>query len=158
MRNCEKKGPVVRLNLRTLSVIMLAFLVVQSSELNPCYAKNVRPALSQADIDRADAAFISGLKAYQNGSFSVAVEQFQNAFAVTQSRVLLYNIARCYEKLGNRNAASEWYRAYLKTEPVDTTTVEARLNTLVPKSSPNPASEQSFIRKPEQKSNGFQEA
>ncbi len=129
---------------------MLAAVAVCSVESKPCFAKDARAILAPADIDRADAAFISGLKAYQGGSFALAVEQFQKALAITQSRVLLYNIARCYEKLGNRSAASDWYRAYLKTDPVDTTTVEARLNSLVPKGETDAVAGQTVIRKPEQ--------
>ncbi|MBM4319037.1 MAG: hypothetical protein FJ125_03540, partial [Deltaproteobacteria bacterium] len=47
----------------------------------------------------------SGLQLYQAGSYAAALAEFQAAYQLVPEVNLLYNIARCFEKLGRKERA-----------------------------------------------------
>ena len=54
-----------------------------------------------------------GSRLYAAGDYRRAVELFLQAYAIDQDPNLLFNIASCYEGLGDTDAAIEKYRAFL---------------------------------------------
>jgi tetratricopeptide (TPR) repeat protein len=89
-------------------------------------------ASGQAQLDAAERAFFRGLAEYRRGVYGAAIIEFQRALSTTGNRALTYNIARCHEALGQEDTAADWYRAYLATEPADTTAVVGRLRNVDP--------------------------
>ena len=60
-----------------------------------------------------------GSALYADGDYRRAVELFLQAYAVGSDPNLLFNIAACYEGLGDRDAAIEKYRAFLADPSAD---------------------------------------
>jgi len=61
-----------------------------------------------------------GASLYAARDYRRAIEKFIQAYAVDSDPNLLFNIARCYEELGEVDAAIEKYEAFLKTPGADT--------------------------------------
>ncbi len=96
-------------------------------------------ALDQETLDKAETLFFDALGHYRQGRFEQAAIDFQKAFVLTNHRDLLFNIARSREKLGDKEGAIEWYRAYLATKPADETAVIHRIRELGGEPTPAPA-------------------
>jgi tetratricopeptide repeat protein len=60
-----------------------------------------------------------GSRLYAAGDYRRAVELFLQAYAVDQDPNLLFNIASCYEALGDTEAALEKYHAFLDAPKAD---------------------------------------
>jgi hypothetical protein len=60
-----------------------------------------------------------GMNLYRARDYRHAIEKFLHAQALDQDPNLLYNIARCYEMLGERGAAIEKYEAFLAKPDAD---------------------------------------
>jgi tetratricopeptide (TPR) repeat protein len=60
-----------------------------------------------------------GSSLYAAGDFRHAAERFLQAYAIDQDPNLLFNIASCYEGLGDIDAALEKYRAFLSAPAAD---------------------------------------
>jgi tetratricopeptide (TPR) repeat protein len=61
-----------------------------------------------------------GAALYAARDYRRAIEKFIQAYAVDADPNLLFNIARCYEELGELDAAIEKYETFLKTPGADT--------------------------------------
>ncbi len=60
-----------------------------------------------------------GAALYGARDYRRAIEKFIQAYAIDSDPNLLFNIARCYEELGEIEAAIEKYQAFLKTPGAD---------------------------------------
>lgn len=60
-----------------------------------------------------------GAALYASRDYRRAVERFLRAYAIDPDPNLLFNIARCYEKLGDREAAIEKYEEFLSLPGAD---------------------------------------
>jgi tetratricopeptide (TPR) repeat protein len=89
------------------------------------------PAVAQAADNRANTSAPSnqtgvaqlneeGAALYAARDYRRAIEKFIQAYAVDTDPNLLFNIARCYEELGEIDAAIEKYETFLKTPGADT--------------------------------------
>ncbi len=119
MRRRRWRGTDVQ---RTI-IILISALVTYAG---PAFAE---PS-DQATLDAAEAHFFQGVQKYRTGQFEGAAIAFQKAYTLTENRSLLYNIARTHEKVGDKDAAIAWYRAYLGTKPADETGVVHRVKLL----------------------------
>lgn len=61
-----------------------------------------------------------GASLYAARDYRRAIEKFIQAYAIDNDPNLLFNIARCYEELGEVDAAIEKYETFLKTPGADT--------------------------------------
>ena len=106
----------------SLSIAALAQLAVEPEA----------PAQSAADVKRAQSLFTESEKRYREGRFQDAVDLLNEAYRLDPSPVLLYNIARAYESLGDSGHAIDAYRKYLESDPkaADRGAIEQRLATL----------------------------
>ncbi len=68
-----------------------------------------RPA-SSADRLRAREAYNLAVQAFARNDYRQALAQFQLAARLVPSPIIIYNVARCYEKLGRDCAAASAYR------------------------------------------------
>jgi hypothetical protein len=62
----------------------------------------------------------TGARAYAERNYRTAIEKFVEAYAIDHDPNLLFNIARCYEKLGDLDAAIEKYQAFVAAPGADT--------------------------------------
>ncbi len=112
-----------------LKFLMVALFLL----LSPCmiYAQESAPNLNALDnkdidqktMDQAEALFFKALKAFQSKQYDQAAIAFQDAYLLIPNPDLIYNIAKCRESMGDLKGAAQWYKAYLKTTPVDETAV-----------------------------------
>jgi len=92
------------------------------------------PAASTSDPsrDRALDLFEQSMRSYREGRFQEAVDKLIEARKLKSEPVLLYNLARAYEALGQSKEAADAYAQYLSEEPnaPDRKAIEGRITTL----------------------------
>jgi tetratricopeptide (TPR) repeat protein len=98
-----------------------------------------RPAHGQAQPAPAPTAtaeakqhFKAGSDAYRRADYATAIREFEAAYLAKPSGLLRYNVAQCYEKLGDIPSALRNYHLYLRETPNadDRATVEAAIANL----------------------------
>ncbi|HET9620076.1 MAG TPA: hypothetical protein VFP84_01830, partial [Kofleriaceae bacterium] len=74
--------------------------------------------LARAD-DRADARahYQTAAKMYQTGDYRGAIREFSAAQQLVPADLNNYNLALCYDKLGDAEPAIQYYRAFLDKQP-----------------------------------------
>ncbi|HEY6173305.1 MAG TPA: hypothetical protein VIX73_02635, partial [Kofleriaceae bacterium] len=75
-------------------------------------------ARAHAD-DRADARahYQQGVKFYGSGDYQGAIREFSAAQQLLPADLNNYNLALCYDKLGDAEPAIQYYRAFLDKQP-----------------------------------------
>ncbi len=68
-----------------------------------------------SDAARAVQLNDTGSELYAAGNYAAALDAFQRAYALIPEPNLLFNIAGCHERLGQRTQAIEYYRWFLGT-------------------------------------------
>jgi tetratricopeptide (TPR) repeat protein len=103
-----------------LSLSMLASLAVAAGP-GAAYAADPRSSAA-APANQTGVAQLNeeGAALYAARDYRHAIEKFIQAYAVDTDPNLLFNIARCYEELGEVDAAIEKYETFLKTPGADT--------------------------------------
>jgi tetratricopeptide (TPR) repeat protein len=81
---------------------------------------------------RAAELFKKSVETYRSGDFKQTIDLLNEAYALEPQPVLLYNLARAQEGIGNNDAAIETYEKFLAQEPnaKDRGAIEQRLATL----------------------------
>ena len=105
-------------NAARMSVIALCLLFASPAEVE---AK---------DVDLAKQYFRLGQKLYQRADYAGALKHFLASYENSQHPDLLYNIARCYEALGNPKEAVAYYRRYLSEGKQDSAIIRLRIDNL----------------------------
>ena len=77
------------------------------------------PALADeaSDARKAKDLFAAGQKLYKADKYAEAIVKFEAAYTVTPHPVIYFNIARCYEQLGDAPKAIKAYKDYLRLMP-----------------------------------------
>lgn len=75
---------------------------------SPCAAQD-----SSERIERARAAFESGMRAFDQGDMVGARQGFEQAYALTESPTIRFNLGLVEERVGHFELAAGHYRAYL---------------------------------------------
>jgi len=81
------------------------------------------PEVARADDPAAEAAkkaklhYQRGSEAYSVGRYAEAIKELEEAYRLSGESVLLYNIAKSYEKLGEYEEAVRHYRDYVDLTP-----------------------------------------
>lgn len=78
---------------------------------DPAPAAPTEPALSAQE--QAAQFFNEGREAFRDKKFRLAADKFRAAFNLDPAPILLYNLARAAEEMGDPEAAIEHYRAYI---------------------------------------------
>lgn len=89
-------------------------------------------AQDESAEDRAFRLFQESVEQYRQGRFEVAAELLEEAYELDADPVLIYNLARAYEGMGDFARSVEAYEQYLRQVPEapDRGAIEARLQTL----------------------------
>ena len=100
----------------------------------PASSTQAGPAAAPSPAAHAHAAdlFKKSVDTYRSGDFKQTIDLLNEAYALEPQSVLLYNLARAYEGIGNNDAAIETYEKFLAREPnaKDRGAIEQRLTTL----------------------------
>ena len=72
----------------------------------------------EPDIGRRRQINEDGVLLFSKGNYSQALENFDYALTLNaQDPILLYNMAQCYDRLGNAKLAEQYYSSCLQREP-----------------------------------------
>lgn len=87
------------------------------------------PAVAETAKERAAAIYQEGVAAFRAGDFPKALELFDKAYKLDPSPILIYNLARTHEEMGNAAQAVEHFELYLAREPdsPDRADIETRI-------------------------------
>lgn len=89
--------------------IMAAALVAASGVASNAFAESTK--------DRARSHYLKGKSLYDRADYKGAIAEFAAADGLAPSALLEFNIALCYEKLGDPKEAVRRYRVYLDRDP-----------------------------------------
>jgi tetratricopeptide (TPR) repeat protein len=110
--------------MKTSSPYRSSFALLASAALTlaPSAARAVdnRPSPAPANTSSVAQLNEEGAALYAARDYRRAIEKFIQAYAIDSDPNLLFNIARCYEELGETDAAIEKYETFLKTPGADT--------------------------------------
>lgn len=70
-----------------------------------------------AEKDRFKGYFTQGEQLYSQGEYGAAIWNFRRADRQLATPEVIYDLAKCYEKLGDTAFATYYYRLYLKRSP-----------------------------------------
>lgn len=96
-----------------LALVFGAWLLV----LGPSSSREAFAADSTSDEARAVQLFEESSKAYEAGRFAEAIDLLKKAWALKKEPVLLYNLGRAYEGVGNLEEAAKAYSDFLEASP-----------------------------------------
>jgi hypothetical protein len=88
------------------------------------------PAYGQSDQALAKKYFQLGKELYERAVYEGALEQFQQSYRYSKKPALLYNIARCYEAMGELDKAIAKYQEFVATKPPNAPIIQARIKNL----------------------------
>ncbi|CAN5872032.1 hypothetical protein BH11MYX4_BH11MYX4_67910 [soil metagenome] len=117
-------------------VVLLLATALAASVLPARFAlaqgKTSAATAAQAPQARAAELFNTSAEAYRRGDFQRAVTLLLEARSLDPQPVLLYNLGRAYEGLGNIDAAIDAFTRYLDEDPraADRGAIEQRIGTL----------------------------
>lgn len=74
-------------------------------------------APASPEADRFKALFHAGEKLFAQGEYGLAISQFRQADQLRVTPEVSYDLAKCYEKLGDAAYATYYYRQYLQRAP-----------------------------------------
>jgi len=103
--------------MKSLPVLLVALGVLLPSAARGAEAGGAADAAATTRIAELNE---SGARAYAERNYRTAIEKFVEAYAIDHDPNLLFNIARCYEKLGDLDAAIEKYQAFVAAPGADT--------------------------------------
>jgi hypothetical protein len=76
-------------------------------------AAPAQPAVSPADVARAEQLYDEGVAATDRGDFAGAITSFQASYALNPLADVLYNVGMCHKALGELPAALNAFRDYV---------------------------------------------
>jgi hypothetical protein len=94
-----------------LSLCLLVSRLARADEATPADPGVGAPAVAKLTNE--------GMTLFRAADYRHALERFLQAATIDQDSNLLFNIARCYEMLGDRDAAIEKYEAFLAKPDAD---------------------------------------
>lgn len=103
--------------------IVAALLLAAAVAALPARAKE------GGDPARAKDLFVEAQELYNAGEYAKALIDFNASYDAYPLYEVLYNVALCYEKLGQKEKAIEYYQRYLESEkdPAEREKVEGRI-------------------------------
>lgn len=109
------------ISVRPLAAAILSVLAAVAIRAAPASAEESgetdEPTPSQ--IAQAEEEFELGLVAYKEDKYAQALVHFLDSYDLNPLEELHYNIAYCYEQIGQDKKAVEYYRRYLESVPED---------------------------------------
>lgn len=104
---------------RTLLALLLALPLALAASGVGGLARAEEPN-RDARVAAARALFLEGEAAYTEGRFNVAATKLLEAYELTQSPALAFNLARTYERMSEYDLALRYFAIYLRRgEPTD---------------------------------------
>jgi len=103
------------------AIVLVTALVVLGGGRTARAGEPVAPEAAKAAREHHKA----GVTHYDLAEYAAALEEFKGAYRAVQDPSLLFNIAQCHRKLGQRADALSFYRSYLRRAPEGANRAEA---------------------------------
>ncbi len=94
--------------------MLSALLLIAAAQTSPVWMPGAE------EKDRFKAYFTQGEKLYSQGEYGLAIHAFKLADRQLATPEVIYDLAKCHEKLGDVAFATYYYRLYLKRSPAAT--------------------------------------
>src|SRR5688500_13952803 len=104
-----KEGPPMR----PAHMLRFVLVVVALAVVPAPWSAGVPTAAADARSE-ARTHYQAGVKAYNEGDYKTAIREFSQAQSLAPADLNNYNLALCYDKLGDAEPAVQYYRAYLE--------------------------------------------
>ncbi len=101
-------------------------------------AGTARAQSEDPDEEIARKHFKSGSVFYLANDYGKALAEFETAARAHPAPALDFNIARCHDRLEHADQAIAYYRKYLASSPPDAAEIQARIEKLQPRATPEP--------------------
>lgn len=114
----------------------------QSESVKTATTSSTAAAPAADSTEKAIALFKAAKKDYRSGKFLEALENFKKAYELKPTPAILYNVARCYEKLSQIQEAIKTYEQYVAqtTDPRDKAETLEKIESLRRKDATDPTS------------------
>jgi hypothetical protein len=110
----------LRLTLLVFSLGLLPPALARAQEEEEQGAAAAEPGSAEDEEEQAAKHFAKGRKLYGEGNYKQAIEELLKAYELRPAPPILLNIARTYEKLGDKKNALKFYKEFLlKARNVD---------------------------------------
>lgn len=109
-----------------VGVVCLAAMLAMASAVSA----QTPPSGPDDVVERVERLSADGAAFYSSGDYPAALEKFKAAFELEAVTNLLYNIARTYDRMGDSQAAREYYARFLErtdANPAGVAKAKARL-------------------------------
>ncbi len=93
--------------------------------VRPAFAQEAKAAVAPEEQSNADALIQQAVEHYGAQRYQEAADSFRQAYEILKEPELLFNVARCYEKMANAKEALDWYERFLAA-PNTTTELRTR--------------------------------
>lgn len=97
---------------RSLPLLLIGVIGLSNAFLSPVSWAQDEPA--EDEEDQAAKHFAAGRKLYSEAKYKEAIEELLKAYELRPAPPILLNIARTYEKLGNKTDALKYYKEFLQ--------------------------------------------
>jgi tetratricopeptide (TPR) repeat protein len=121
-----------RTSVRPGSICLLLFCLGTAAYSAPALAQDKTTQRDPSAKARAADLFQQSVDSYRKGDFRTTIAQLNEAYALDPQPVLLYNLARAYEGVGDGDSAIDAYQRYLALDPKtrDRGAIEQKIATL----------------------------
>lgn len=112
-------------------VFALVLGVATAGNVSIAHAQD-RPSHPTDPKSRAAELYKQSAESYRKGDFATTIDLLREAYSLDPQPVLLYNLARAYEGIGDTDGAIDTYKKYLDADPntKDRGAIEQRIATL----------------------------
>ena len=94
-------------------ILVAAFFLLVGNLSGPAFAQKKKSGEDEA-AKEAKQRFAKGVEFFNNGEFAAALAEFHWAYEVSPHYMVLFNIGRCYAKIGKHIEAFDYFEKYLK--------------------------------------------
>jgi len=71
----------------------------------------------ESELSESRSLFQVALRSFQGGDYAAAAEAFRTAYERSCKPAILYNLAVCYERMGEPRVAADVYEQYAEESP-----------------------------------------
>ena len=100
-------------NFRWVTAFLFVGIVGASSANLSAQNRNGQTSSGEADGSNVENVINEAIEFFRAGRYRLSIEKFQEAYELVEDPNILFNIARCYHLLGEKNNAIEFYNRFI---------------------------------------------
>ncbi|MFH1435817.1 MAG: PEGA domain-containing protein, partial [Pseudomonadota bacterium] len=96
------------------AIVMAAVFLLWGLFAGPAFGQKKKGGAGDEASKEAKQRFARGVEFFNNGEYAAALAEFHWAYEVSPHYMVLFNIGRCYAKIGKHIEAIDYFQEYLK--------------------------------------------